>query len=191
MTPNTRKSSLWRLRGRLTPVLVAFGLVLGVSAPARSETIAQVGFSPDSPEDSARVLVLSVIDAAKSQIRMLSYSFTARAIVDALIRAKGRGVDVMLVVDEKGNRDNYSQKALRAVASAGIPVRLDSHYAIQHDKTIITDGVNVETGSFNFTDSAEKRNSENALVIWNLPSLAKDYLAHWQSRWDWGRPFVP
>lgn len=191
MTPNTRKSSLWRLRGRLTPVLVAAGLVLGVSAPARSETIAQVGFSPDSPEDSARVLVLSVIDAAKSQIRMLSYSFTARDIVDALIRAKGRGVDVMLVVDEKGNRDNYSQKALRAVASAGIPVRLDSHYAIQHDKTIITDGVNVETGSFNFTDSAEKRNSENALVIWNLPSLAKDYLAHWQSRWDWGRPFVP
>lgn len=191
MTPNTRKSSLWRFRGRLTPVLVAVGLVLGVSAPARSETIAQVGFSPDSPEDSARVLVLSVIDAAKSQIRMLSYSFTARDIVDALIRAKGRGVDVMLVVDEKGNRDNYSQKALRAVASAGIPVRLDSHYAIQHDKTIITDGVNVETGSFNFTDSAEKRNSENALVIWNLPSLAKDYLAHWQSRWDWGRPFVP
>lgn len=191
MTPNTRKISLWRLRGRLTPVLVAVGLVLGVSAPARSETIAQVGFSPDSPEDSARVLVLSVIDAAKSQIRMLSYSFTARDIVDALIRAKGRGVDVMLVVDEKGNRDNYSQKALRAVASAGIPVRLDSHYAIQHDKTIITDGVNVETGSFNFTDSAEKRNSENALVIWNLPSLAKDYLAHWQSRWDWGRPFVP
>lgn len=150
----------------------------------RADTFAQVGFSP---EGSARVLVLSVIDAAKQEIRVLTYSFTARDITDALIRAKRRGVDVKVVADYRGNKDNYSQAALWALVRAGIPVKLDDHYPIQHDKTIIVDGQHVETGSFNFTTSAEKRNSENAVVVWELPSLAKSYLEHWQSRWEQGR----
>lgn len=157
--------------------------MLFCATPALAAPTAQVGFSP---EGTAETLVLSVIDSAKSEIRMMAYSFTAQDVVAALVRAKERGVNVALVLDERGNRDNYSQRAIHRLREAGIPVRLDSVYAIQHDKVIITDGRNVETGSFNFTHAAEHKNSENAVVIWDMPSLAGAFLDHWKIRWNNG-----
>lgn len=175
----------FRVLSKSLPALI---VCIGLSVPmtARSETYAQAGYSP---EGSARELVLSVINAAQHEIRVLSYSFTAFDIADALIKAKQRGVDVKMVLDYRGNKDKFSQAAIRRVSSAGIPLKLDDAFSIQHDKTIIVDGDTVETGSFNFTSSAEKRNSENAVVIWHLPSLAHSYLVHWQDRWN--RGFAP
>lgn len=49
------------------------------------EPSVQVGYSP---EGSARVLVLSAIDSAKTSIRMMAYSFTAPDIMKALVAAK-------------------------------------------------------------------------------------------------------
>ncbi|HBZ2647893.1 TPA: hypothetical protein MG504_25940 [Klebsiella pneumoniae] len=49
--------------------------------------------------------------------------------------------------------------------------------------------VTVETGSFNFTKAAETKNSENAVVIWNMPKLAESFLEHWQDRWNRGRDY--
>ncbi|MEB1024009.1 phospholipase D-like domain-containing protein, partial [Citrobacter freundii] len=57
------------------------------------EPSVQVGYSP---EGSARVLVLSAIDSAKTSIRMMAYSFTAPDIMKALVAAKKRGVDVKI-----------------------------------------------------------------------------------------------
>ncbi|WP_431195081.1 hypothetical protein [Escherichia coli] len=51
------------------------------------------------------------------------------------------------------------------------------------------DNVTVETGSFNFTKAAETKNSENAVVIWNMPKLAESFLEHWQDRWNQGRDY--
>ncbi len=55
-----------------------------------------------------------------------------------------------------------------------------------HDKVIITDGANVETGSYNFSSAANKSNSENAILIQDVPELAQQYFQHWQSRWQAG-----
>jgi hypothetical protein len=64
---------------------------------------------------------------------------------------------------------------MNVVASAGIPLRTNGQYKIMHDKVIITDGQNVELGSFNYTRSAANANSENALVygicrLWHRPT---------------------
>lgn len=147
---------------------------------------AQVGFSP---EGSARVLVLNVIRSAKTSIRMMAYSFTAPDIMKELVNAKKRGVDVKIVIDEKGNRGKSSVAAMNYIANNGIPLRTNATYPIQHDKVIIVDGESVETGSFNYTASAEKRNSENAAVIWHMPQFASYYTAHWNSRWNEGQDY--
>ena len=152
------------------------------------EPSVQVGYSP---EGSARVLVLSAIDSAKTSIRMMAYSFTAPDIMKALVAAKKRGVDVKIVIDERGNTGRASIAAMNYIANSGIPLRTDSDFPIQHDKVIIVDGRHVETGSFNYTASAEKYNSENAIVMWDAPELAGQYLKHWQSRWNQGRDFTP
>ena len=163
--------------------LLCSSVIFSVSAAGPS---VDVGFSP---EGSARTLVLETIASAHSSIRMLSYSFTAPDIIRALADARKRGVDVKIVVDERGNRSKSSIAAMNFIVNNGIPLRTDHHYPIQHDKVIIVDGKTVETGSFNYTASAERRNSENVVVIHDLPPLARTYLLHWQERWDYGQDY--
>lgn len=166
-------------------VAVVAALAFFTSSPSYSATL-QAGFSP---EGTARTLVLSVIGSAKHDIRMLGYAFTAPDIARALIDAKKRGVDVRVVLDEISNRGHASIAAMNLIANAGIPLRIDSHYKIQHDKVIVVDSSAVETGSFNYTSSAERANSENAMVVWDYPDFAKAFLSHWESRWNSSQPY--
>ncbi|EPF1958996.1 phospholipase D family protein [Klebsiella aerogenes] len=171
--------------------LAVSGLVclsLSCIQPAAAAPSVQVGFSP---EGSALQLVLKTIESAQHEIRLMGYSFTSPEVVSALVRAKRRGVDVRIVLDEKGNRSKASQAAMNVVVNAGIPLRTNGRYAIMHDKVIIVDNHTVEAGSFNFSRSAARSNSENVLVIRDYPSLADTYLQHWQSRWDTGTFWVP
>lgn len=141
-----------------------------------------------SPEGSAEQWVYYAIDSAQSSIRLGAYSFTSREVVRRLIDAKDRGVDVAVVVDERSNvdedRSGRSRAALNSLVKAGIPTRTLAVYQAAHDKDFVVDGRTVETGSYNFSDSAARRNSENAVVIWNCPVTAKLFLDHWQSRWN-------
>ncbi len=69
-------------------------------------------------------------------------------------------------------------------------VRLNGIYSIMHNKFIVADGSAVETGSFNYTSSAEKRNAENALVIKNEPSIARRYQAEFNRLWNESEPVI-
>ncbi|MCK7068899.1 phospholipase D family protein [Enterobacter bugandensis] len=176
--PVLRKANTcrWLVAGLLS-------LALYASAPAAYAASIETGFSP---EGTALQLVLKTIESAQHEIRLMGYSFTSPEVVSALVRAKHRGVDVKIVPDEKGNRNKTSQAAMNIVVNAGIPLRTNGRYAIMHDKVIIVDNHTVESGSFNMTRSAASRNSENVLVINEVPEVAQTYLQHWQSRWDGG-----
>jgi phosphatidylserine/phosphatidylglycerophosphate/cardiolipin synthase-like enzyme len=109
--------------------------------------------------------------------------------MQALVDAKKRGVDVRVVIDKKRNERKASKKAMDFVTRNGVELRTNDHFHIHHDKTIIVDGKTVETGSFNFAPSAETANSENVVVIHDMPEVTRQYIAHWQSRWDLGVPY--
>ncbi|TNV10477.1 phospholipase D family protein [Buttiauxella sp. B2] len=162
-------------------------LCLALSAPVPGVCAASVetGFSP---EGTALQLVLKTIVSARKEIRLMGYSFTSPEVVTALMAAHRRGVDVKVVLDERGNHGKSSVAAINLLLNAGIPVRLNGHYKIQHDKIVVTDRDNVETGSFNFSRAAARSNSENVLVLRDMPEVASQYLAHWQRRWEEGRP---
>ncbi|MCD5739059.1 phospholipase D-like domain-containing protein [Klebsiella pneumoniae] len=83
--------------------------------------------------------------------------------------------------------DGTEMTLTNILVNAGVKVRLTDAYKIHHDKVIIIDRSTVETGSFNFTKAAEYSNSENALVLNDMPQVASVYLEHWQSRWETGR----
>lgn len=164
--------------------LVVTASLLAGSAQAKS---VQVGFSP---EGSARGLVLKVINKAHKSIKMMAYEFSAPDIVMALDNAKARGVDVQVVVDNRENMHNKNAlKSLADAASHGIELRVDQYYRIQHDKVIIADGETVETGSFNFSKSAETQNSENVVVMRGMPDVIKQYQAHFLTRWNQSQPY--
>ena len=151
----------------------------------------EVGFSPN---DGAEELVLKVIRSSKSSLRVMAYSFTSAPITRSLLEAKRRGIDVQIVADEgasgSGDKSGKARAALGALRNAGVPVRLATAYAIHHDKVIISDNAHVQTGSFNYSDAAARKNSENVLVVWSNPQLANAYLKHWESRFAQAQPFL-
>ncbi|MDR0225438.1 MAG: phospholipase D family protein [Burkholderiaceae bacterium] len=176
---------------RRTSIAALLGLPLLVLAqpqpqPQPAAPGVQVGFSP---EGSARTLVLETIGGARQSIQMLAYAFQAPDIMQALVDAKKRGVQVRVVIDKKRNLGKTSKKAMDFVTAGGVELRTNDHFHIHHDKTIIVDGEKVQTGSFNYAPSAETANSENVVVIRGMPDVAGQYVAHWQSRWDLGQPY--
>lgn len=172
-------------RSRVSGLALASLLCMVLSGPVPDANALdiQAGFSP---EGSALQLVLQTIQSAQHEIRLMGYSFTSPDVVRSLISAKRRGVDVKVVLDDKGNRGKSSLAAMNLLVNAGIPVRTVSNFKIMHDKVIVADGAHVEAGSFNYSRAADRSNSENVLVVRDAPELAKTYLSHWQSRWEAG-----
>jgi phosphatidylserine/phosphatidylglycerophosphate/cardiolipin synthase-like enzyme len=148
-----------------------------------------------SPNEGGEALVVKVIDSAKTELRVLSYSFTSVPVTAALLRARKRGVEVRLVADQKNNvTEDHSGKAraaLSALANAGADVRTISIYPIHHDKVIVADRQTVELGSFNYSDAAARKNSENVLVNWGNPKLADVYLQHFDRNYRQAVRFEP
>lgn len=143
----------------------------------------EVGFSPGDAE----ALVVRTIDDARASIEVAAYSFTSRPIATALLRAKGRGVTVRIVADRSQRTARYT--SIRFLARQGVPVRIDSHYSIMHNKFVIVDGCTVETGSFNYTRAAAFRNAENVIVLVGAPAVAAVYAREWRRLWAESEPF--
>ncbi len=147
-----------------------------------------------SPNEGSEHLVIKVIDSAKTELDLLSYSFTSVPVVQALVRARHRGVVVRLVADEKDNvsadRSGKARAALSALVNAGADVRTIRVYPIHHDKVIIADRQTVELGSFNYSDAAAHKNSENVLVNWGNAKLAEAYLKHFDRNYAQATTYV-
>lgn len=111
-----------------------------------SEFRITTGFSPGPGAVSN---VLSAIDSAQHSIDVAAYSFTSKDVATALDNASRKGIKVRVVADAKDNGGQYS--AVTWLQHRGIPVRLNSRYAIQHNKFMVIDVVTTQTGSFNYT----------------------------------------
>jgi phosphatidylserine/phosphatidylglycerophosphate/cardiolipin synthase-like enzyme len=145
----------------------------------------EIGLSPNA---GALDVVIKTINSAKSQILVAAYTFTSKPIAKALVDAQVRGVKVFVVADEEQNKKSYT--AVTYLANEGVPVRLNGHYLDMHNKFIVTDGVNVELGSFNFSAAASSKNAENALVLTNVKPIADTYSQEWKRLWDEATPLA-
>ena len=70
------------------------------------------------------------------------------------------------------------------MANNGVAVKLDGNYPIFHHKFMVIDGINLETGSFNYSAAAADKNAENVLLLWNVPQIAQTYDKEWQRLWN-------
>jgi phosphatidylserine/phosphatidylglycerophosphate/cardiolipin synthase-like enzyme len=136
----------------------------------------EIAFAP-YPQRSAQHLVEKIIDASQVSVTIAAYQMTSKPIADALCRASERGVAVTAVLDARSNPHGHPNSKRDYLSDCGVAVRGDARYPIMHDKFIVVDGKHVETGSFNYSFAAAERNAENAMVIWNNPSLAAKYAA--------------
>ncbi len=161
--------------GALTP--------LAHTEPQPAEILA-IYFTP--PTGAAHGLVKH-LDGAKKVIRVMAYGFTSLEISQALVRAKQRGVVVELIQDDRTASNNSD--AIAPLLEVGIAVRNDAEHAIQHNKVMLIDEDVVVTGSYNFTNSADKRNAENFMVL-KSAYAAKRYADNWIAHWAHASPLT-
>jgi phosphatidylserine/phosphatidylglycerophosphate/cardiolipin synthase-like enzyme len=90
-------------------------------------------------------------------------------------------------VDESQVSEKYTSATY--LKNGGVPVVIDTKPAIAHNKVMIFDGRAVFTGSYNFTKSAETRNTENGLLIRDDGALVKAYLDNWNARFTVSTPY--
>ncbi len=153
--------------------------LVGLTAPLWGSAVTSTVTVYFSPEDHLDKRLIEQIDKENKSIHVCIYTFTHRAIADALVEAKKRGVEVEVIVD----RFSVKIKApLQRLVDAGIPVfvwdpdrhkRKIAQRPLMHNKfCVFTD--KVWTGSFNFTSEASRIHQENALVLQDA-ALASAY----------------
>ena len=134
-----------------------------------------------TPPSGCGAVIANQISKAQESIHVQVYGFTSEEIAKALINAHNRGVKVKVLLDKSNIGAKYSK--MRDLRKAGIEVLIDEVSGIAHNKIIIIDGFLVITGSFNFTTSADIRNTENVIIVKNKP-LAQKYLQNWHARYE-------
>jgi phosphatidylserine/phosphatidylglycerophosphate/cardiolipin synthase-like enzyme len=127
-----------------------------------------------SPNGGCTDAVVGSIKTARKTIRMQAYSFTNRRIAEALEEAQAHGVDVRVIADKGQITAHHSMVQGLHVGD----VAYDHAHAIAHNKVILIDDDVVITGSFNFTEAAERSNAENLLIVRDA-ALARAYHENW------------
>ncbi len=123
---------------------------------------------PDRPENHTGGIderFVEFVDAAGQTLDVAVYDFDLQNVVEALARARARGVQVRMVTDSDtvdNIRDERIQAALEIVGRGGIPIVGDERPAIMHHKFAVRDGQEVWTGSWNMTTGDTYRLNNNA-----------------------------
>lgn len=131
-----------------------------------------------SPDDHTADRIIELIQNAQQSIYFMAFSFTSDPIADAMIERANAGLDVAGVMETRQYNSNTGGE-FDTLVEAGIDVLLDGNPNNLHHKVIIIDGQIVITGSYNFSRSAEERNDENTLIIYNA-EIAAQYLAEFE-----------
>ncbi len=146
-----------------------------------SGTVQDVFFSlgttpaTNDPKFDCANAVINLFNQAKKTAHVAIYSLTEPNIVNAIIAANKRGVKVAILADATESKNANMAAMIKKLTQAGVDVRLAVRQkALMHNKVGIFDSQTVCTGSFNWTNNAEKNNDENLLVV-NGADIAKDY----------------
>lgn len=157
-------------------ILLKIGLIVVLLLNTTLASKLDVCFTPPS---GCSEKIIEEINKSELSVYVQAYGFSSKAIADSLINAHLRGVKVSVILDRSNVTQGYSK--FKDLKNAGINVSLDVVPGIAHNKVMIIDEKKVITGSFNFTDAADKRNSENVIIIEDKETV-KQYLNNWYNR---------
>lgn len=113
--------------------------------------------------------LVSIIGKAEKNFYGAFYEISSPKVVDALVAARQRGVDVRLVCeyDTMGRIKGKGNRFLKKLEDAGIEVVTDPprRRGLMHNKFAVIDGEFLWTGSYNATKNDSAKNNNNAMVI--------------------------
>ncbi len=136
-----------------------------------------------SPRGSIRAAIIKTIISSEGSIDIAAFTFTAGEIAEALYKAKERGVEIRVIIDRKQDEKLYP--VIEFLKEEGFKLQfLNGNIGGSMNNTFaIFDGKLIVTGSYNWTEYAEKFNYENVLFIDDTDVVAK-YREEFASLYD-------
>lgn len=126
-----------------------------------------------APEGGVAAKIAQRIALATGQVRFLAFSFTHDGMGKAVKDRAAAGVQVSGVFEKTGSETRFSEYG--SMKAAGLDVYQDGNPYVMHHKVFVIDGRVTVFGSFNFSDSADKDNDENCLIVED-PAFASLFL---------------
>jgi phosphatidylserine/phosphatidylglycerophosphate/cardiolipin synthase-like enzyme len=124
-----------------------------------------------APHDRPAGKVIEALKLARKSIHFLAFSYTHDMISQTMLAKAAGGVEVSGVFEKTQTAGGHSEYG--RLRQAGLLVFTDANPRNMHHKAIVIDGEIVVCGSFNFSDSADRSNDENLLIIYNRSVAAR------------------
>lgn len=142
------------------------------------------------PEDGVRP-VAGMIAGAGERVWLYVYMLSDRTIVNSLLDAVRRGVDVRVMLEKDPFGASSFNDAVRdELRKAGVQVQWSSpSFKLSHQKVLLVDRSRALVGTFNYVKTAFTTNREFGLVT-DDPQVIKDLEALFQADWE-RKPFRP
>lgn len=113
--------------------------------------------------------------AAKKSIKIALFTFTHQGLLDEVIQAHKRGVQVSVVLDMHSGF-GASAKVFASLKAENVPVFLSSGVQLLHHKFVYIDNKTLLSGSANWTKSALYKNCDCIIGLNNLDSTQKKFM---------------
>lgn len=168
---------------RYFPIAGIALILLGLTRAGRPES------SPDdlppwcrvyfTPRDPVADYLTALVGAARGKVYAAFYSIALPEVAEAFVRAKKRGVDVRVVMDDREAID----PAARVLREKGLLAVDSSEKDFMHDKFMVIDGILSWTGSYNPTPTGNLYDDNNVVVIASR-ELARLYEEEFLEMWN-------
>lgn len=142
------------------------------------DTLVSVYFLPIHNPINQQIKPL--IKNAKKSIDIEIFFLTHKGIINELIEARKRGVEIRVIVDASSASNQFSKYP--ELRKNEILVKVENWGGKMHKKSMIVDNEIFVIGSMNWTTSAQYHNDENVLVIQN-PAIAQQATKEFNRLW--------
>lgn len=132
-----------------------------------------------SPSTKCEQEIVELINQSQKSIDVAMYSINNDEIVDALKHAHDRGVKIRILADKLQASSKYSK--VIELYLYGINIRVHSKFKIEHNKFAIFDFLAATSGSYNWTNPASNKNSENCIFF----SEEQETITQYQNRFNY------
>lgn len=136
-------------------------------------------FSPQDPVIQEGIV--ASVEKAKATIDIAMFYLTEPNVVDALVKAAGRGVGVRVILDALAA--HHGSSPVDEMKAAGIKLRVESWGGKMHMKTAVIDSATTIIGSMNWSIAGATKNDESTLVIKNQ-ALAIELGQYYEKLWS-------
>lgn len=142
------------------------------------------------PDDSARP-ILDAINHASKSLRIKMFVFSDAAILQAVIAAQKRGVNVRVMLNPaRRSGESENEESRKLLKSAGVSV-LDSNpkYDLTHEKSMVVDDETAFVMSFNW-EPKDLTETRDYAVVTSAHHEVSEVMECFDADWD-RKPFTP